>query len=226
MKYPKVLGSCALCGSDVVATSASFDKPTRKYCSLSCASKSRFLKNPRKYPRVIGSCKKCSNDIVAKNSGFDKPTRTFCSNMCKTSWRNEFGPNPSRKPENRKKVAERSRLLFTGKKKPEGFGASIRVKLSGSKHWNWQGGKTTGARKLRNSLEYKQWRTAVFDRDSYACVICGARNGNGVVVILNADHIKPFSKYPELRLKISNGRTLCLDCHRRTPTFGNRINHL
>jgi 5-methylcytosine-specific restriction endonuclease McrA len=39
---------------------------------------------------------------------------------------------------------------------------------------------------------------------------------------LEADHIKPFCRFPELRLVVSNGRTLCKDCHRKTPTWGAR----
>ena len=61
------------------------------------------------------------------------------------------------------------------------------------------------------------WRKAVFARDEYACVNCGARG-----VRLNADHIKPFATYAGLRFDISNGRTLCVPCHRRTPTYGNK----
>jgi 5-methylcytosine-specific restriction endonuclease McrA len=121
------------------------------------------------------------------------------------------------------KVAERSKLLFTGRKKPEGFGANLRAKLSGANHWNWQGGKTSADRKFRNSLEYRQWRSAVYLRDNYTCTECGARSGKGVAVKLNADHIKPFSRYPALRLDVNNGRTLCLDCHIRTPTFGYKL---
>jgi 5-methylcytosine-specific restriction endonuclease McrA len=112
--------------------------------------------------------------------------------------------------------------LFTGQKKPEGFGASIRGKLSGANHWNWQGGKVSETVKIRNSWEYRQWRKAVYERDNYTCTQCGARSSKGEPVKLNADHIKPFARYPELRFDLDNGRTLCLDCHIKTPTFGNR----
>lgn len=80
----------------------------------------------------------------------------------------------------------------------------------GDKHWNWQGGITPENMRIRQSLEYKLWRTAVFERDNYTCVECGdSTSGN-----LEADHIKPFCRYPELRLEVSNGRTFCKSCHR------------
>lgn len=83
------------------------------------------------------------------------------------------------------------------------------------RHWSWQGGRTPENLKIRHSLEYKQWRTAVFRRDNFTCQLCGQHGGT-----LNADHIKPFSKFPDLRLELSNGRTLCEPCHRGTGTYG------
>lgn len=76
-------------------------------------------------------------------------------------------------------------------------------------------GKRTADKKVRQSWAYKLWRKAVFERDNYTCQECGERGGN-----LNADHIKPFALYRELRFDIDNGRTLCVPCHRATDTFG------
>jgi len=58
-----------------------------------------------------------------------------------------------------------------------------------------------------SSFEYKLWRTAVFERDKYTCVWCGHKG------YVEADHIKPFALFPELRFAIDNGRTLCRPCH-------------
>lgn len=61
------------------------------------------------------------------------------------------------------------------------------------------------------------WRKSVFERDNYTCQICGIRG-----VKIQADHIKPFKYFPELRWELSNGRALCVPCHRKTDTYGRR----
>src|SRR3990167_7575751 len=81
------------------------------------------------------------------------------------------------------------------------------------KNPNWRGGVTPEHHKVRKSSKYKDWRVSVFVRDNYTCQKCGARNGNGKRIILHADHIKPFALYPELRFELSNGMTLCIECH-------------
>lgn len=87
----------------------------------------------------------------------------------------------------------------------------------------WKGGKTIKSKIIRGSFQYKIWRTSVFERDNYTCVCCNRRNIKGLKLVLNADHIKPFSLYPELRFEISNGRTLCIDCHKTTDTYGGKM---
>lgn len=107
-------------------------------------------------------------------------------------------------------------------------------KQAGKNAWNWKGGITPLYLKIRHSLEIKKWRTAVFIRDNFTCVWCGQVGGK-----LHADHIIPFQaiiekvkfelgnddlynkviNYP-LFNDINNGRTLCVSCHAKTPTYG------
>lgn len=100
------------------------------------------------------------------------------------------------------------------------FSPGTVAKRSGENHYKWRGGITKESTKIRTSKEYALWRTAVFQRDNYTCVWCGARSAKSRPTFLNADHIKPFAYFPELRLAIDNGRTLCTDCHKKTDNYG------
>lgn len=95
------------------------------------------------------------------------------------------------------------------------FSEMRKGKLTGSDNPAWNGGTTTKLQKLRSSKAYKRWRKAIFERDDYTCQFCSIRGG-----VLNADHIKPIKLNPELALDLSNGRTLCIDCHKTTDSYG------
>jgi 5-methylcytosine-specific restriction endonuclease McrA len=86
--------------------------------------------------------------------------------------------------------------------------------VKGKDNPNWRGGLKPINKAIRDSPEYKEWRKSVFERDAYTCQECGQVGGQ-----LHADHIKPFSSFPELRLALENGRTLCIPCHMKTPSF-------
>lgn len=88
----------------------------------------------------------------------------------------------------------------------------IPYERNGSRNPNWKGGVDYSNRSIRRSEKYRFWRISVFERDGYACQECGLRG-----VYLQAHHIKPFSLYPDLRLDISNGITLCKSCHYKKP---------
>lgn len=102
---------------------------------------------------------------------------------------------------------------WLGKKRSEETKEKISInrrgKMTGESHFGWKGGITPINKTIRTSSEYKDWRKSVFARDDYTCVNCGQHGG-----WLEADHIKPFSLFPDLRLCISNGRTLCKPCHK------------
>jgi hypothetical protein len=87
---------------------------------------------------------------------------------------------------------------------------------SKEKHWHWRGGVTGQRKMMMNTLEYKNWRSSVFKRDNYICVWCGNKTSGNI----EADHIKKWIDYPELRYDINNGRTLCKKCHKLTDTYG------
>mgnify|MGYP001490949361 CR=1 FL=1 len=119
--------------------------------------------------------------------------------------------------------AAKARIAALGTKRSLKTRKRISEAQRGNKGNNWKGGITPFHIKIRMSFEYKLWRTAVFERDNYTCIWCCTRNGNGKRVILNADHIKPFALFPELRFAIDNGRTLCESCHKTTDTYGRNI---
>ena len=101
---------------------------------------------------------------------------------------------------------ENMSLVKTGKKNP---------KIAGFLNPNWKGGIYPENERIRKSFEYKLWRESVFERDKYTCIWCNQKG-----VKLQADHIKPFALFPELRFAIDNGRTLCIECHKKIGYWG------
>src|SRR3990167_1304183 len=144
-------------------------------------------------PKTILICKACGNAFLDYASSNHKS----CNRLC------------------------RNKLISLGLKGKsnhrEGTHHSLETRLemskaqSGEKNYNWKGGITKLQDKIRKGLAYREWRTQVFKRDSFTCVICGA-----IKCYIQADHIKSFAFYQELRYKIENGRTLCLKCHKNT----------
>jgi len=123
-----------------------------------------------------------------------------------------------------KETREKLRLRGLNRKHTlaERIKMSVSMKKNAHKYPNWKGGITDQQYKIRASLEYKLWREAVFKRDAYTCVWCGLKFIKGITgtVVLQADHIKAFADYPELRFAIDNGRTLCVECHKKTFDYG------
>lgn len=124
---------------------------------------------------------------------------------------------PKHSEEQKKKISDTCKLQGCGQKKGYEFRGRF-ITPRGPGNPNWKGGITEKKRGIRFSADYQKWRKGVFKRDDYTCQLCGRRGYE-----LNADHIKPFDLFPELVFEISNGRTLCGDCHRQTMTYGTRV---
>ena len=78
----------------------------------------------------------------------------------------------------------------------------------GINSFHWKGGLTDEKHKIRESIEYRLWRHAVFARDNWICQKCLKQNK-----YLRAHHINNFAQYLELRTCISNGITFCKEDH-------------
>ena len=137
--------------------------------------------------RLKGICEECKK---TRRSRFRPQTYKICMFCGK-----EFGP------------VDRLKKKF----------CSIKCKvnyLQGENHPRWQGGKSLETRRARAKSKYRVWREAVFARDNWTCQICGRRSKKNKRIEINAHHKESFAKNKSKRYDVSNGRTLCTDCHK------------
>ena len=211
-----MITNCNFCKTDFKC-----EKSNRKYCSQQCSTNSQ--RSQKSY-----NCSICNKEFSDKSSS----KRKVCSLECaakhlsikhkgKRLWKHkDIKPLAKFNCLNcgkEKEIAE-CRLKIEGKYCSRKCSNS-HIKRNGESNPNWRGGNYPKLKAIRNSIEYKDWRREVFYRDKWSCVLCGYRsNGKNDI---DADHIKQFSLFPEIRFDVSNGRTLCKPCHKNTETYGN-----
>lgn len=88
----------------------------------------------------------------------------------------------------------------------------IRDELVGENHPNYNPGKTNEERLKKRYILGKhtldEFRNKVYRRDEYTCRVCGQ-----VGETLNAHHLDGWNWAKDKRFEVSNGVTLCEDCH-------------
>jgi len=67
-----------------------------------------------------------------------------------------------------------------------------------------------------DSQKWKKLRLRAFEEYGNRCQCCGRFPPE---VILDVDHVKPRSKFPELELELDNLQILCRDCNRGKSNF-------
>lgn len=205
------------------------------YCKCGCGQKTNI-------PKINNiSCGYVKGVPMAYVSGHNAKRRKISDETKKKLSKSKQGEkNPMWGKKRTKKNEEALRKVLLGNKWNKGRKLSLetrqkmskyrsgrkRPELTGDKSPNWRGGVTSEYIKARSSLEYRQWRTAVFERDNYTCVWCGYRSGTGKHINLNADHIKPFAFFPLLRYEVDNGRTLCEPCHNKTKIPSHKMREI
>ena len=191
---------CLICGNLYTkrTTCSSREWNKSKYCSRKCVAQSKIGK-PVWNKGTKGICKPNSGSFKKGQSSWNKGLKGYS-----VAW-NKGKPKSE---ETKRKISQSLSGRPTGR--------------TGEKCNFWKGGKSSEYTKLKNSIEWKNWRRAVFERDDYTCQECGERNykGNGKSIWIHPHHIKSRSEYPELQFEISNGMTLCRDCHRKTSNYG------
>lgn len=207
---------CKICNKDV------YSRPSRikKFCSMNC--RNIHYKNIISHERRLGKnikCYQCSKEIYIRRHLLGKPR--FCSRKCfgiylinkhnfktrcsfcknnisvlnsKKHWKKHYCSDLCRKKD------------FKGINNPHYI--QNRTKL-----------KTPFQKLRRSSLSFKNWRNSIFERDDYTCLNCNQKSRKNRHLNIQAHHIKPFSKYPDLMFDINNGITLCEDCHNNTKNI-------
>lgn len=91
---------------------------------------------------------------------------------------------------------------------------TLKGKLTKEKNPNWKGGYFNTEiglerARLNGTRDYDKWRKYVFERDNYACQLCGKESEGDI----QAHHIVPMKNNLSLCLDKKNGITLCESCH-------------
>lgn len=185
-----------------------------KFCNRACygAWRASLLgeKNPRQYLKII-SCQHCGKEFKPR----EKVTK-FCSKECKADSQREIkvvircdccsAQYAMPKAEYLIKMRRGHKVNFCSNKCKHQW-------TRGQNHPRWIEDRAmvkSEDKSIRESVEMKEWRTAVFSRDNWTCQCCEATG------VINAHHIKRLVDFPELMHDVENGITLCEPCHKLT----------
>lgn len=88
------------------------------------------------------------------------------------------------------------------------------------RYWLWKGpDHISPITRKRNKSRHRVWSHAVLERDNFICQDCGVKN-----IRLHAHHLVSLRECinTHLEFAVDNGIALCVPCHGKRHTIGNR----
>jgi len=194
--------------------------------------------------------------VKGHNTPHSAKTKLKISNTCKETGVGKWMTGRTTSEETKKKLSQNNSRYWLGKKRGE-QSPETRAKISkalkghyvspetrervsnmhkgkfGNEHPKWVDEKKHPFHKsIRETYKYRQWRTDVFERDNYSCVLCNKRGcflevdhyPKQFITIIKGNDIQTIDQSIDcIELwNTDNGRTLCRPCHLKTPTWGKR----
>lgn len=138
-------------------------------------------------------CEVCNKSFKKRKDQAEKFPTHFCSVDCRDEFR-RTGENKNCSTCGKAIYVPKRRVKDNNYCSRKCSGMALRKEKSVSK-------------KKRSDAEYSEWRMEVFTRDGFTCQKCFKRRD------IRAHHILSYKRYPKARYKVSNGITLCKDCH-------------
>lgn len=196
VRVPRVSRACKECGKAFEAIASQVKAGNGVFCSKQCLGRHNGKNSGR--PPVEKECVVCGKGFVTRLDEIEAGRGACCSVQCA----------------GKKRTADKQSLLkskpFVCKCCGKAFAEQRRVGRVRQYCSNECRGlsmkKLEKAPSKRNKKEHRKWVVAVLLRDR-KCVRCG------VMENLQAHHVKPFEKHPELEHEVSNGVALCPYCH-------------
>lgn len=161
-----------------------------QFCSKECwrvHMAGKYLRRGQDY-----ACAYCQK-LIYKRPGNVRYANVYCSMSCRLKAKQRYAV---------KTTCPTCEKVFTQPEKDSIY-CSYRCSKLGPLNPNWNPARTN--RRLGLARE---WRRAVFNRDNYTCQICGERGGQ-----LHPHHKDAFQWAIDRRNDVTNGVTLCINCH-------------
>ena len=205
----------------------------RKLCDIKCY---RLFQQGMRYRQKMSEYSKGNKYCLGKRNALGKTWTVSRETRKRVSIAKLGRLNPmyGKTTSEKQKQIARKRCLENNPAKTLEAREKLRKNHLKEKSPFWKGGRCNLVDKIKGSYQYRLWRKAVFQRDNWTCRHCNKRSKKGDKIEIHPHHIISFSlildkeciKTIEQALKckqlwdVSNGLTLCLECHKKTDSYG------